>query len=218
MKSNVYLFSVLLLAMCQLTCSPECISIFNLQIRPNTAPVGSQILLTDVNNENTLRGRNVFFGDGIPAENLEFVPDIGLLATVPNLPTGTHDISIEEPDCGDFVRTTFEVISEESFFNNPNFDTPFITPSPLQVVIPTIDAGNIFPPSVTNAWISPDNPDYCIWFKFIMNGTEETSSLRANEFVPNSETTGSFELGVRELLDCDEEATFLSRPPRFWHY
>ncbi|HFA47780.1 MAG TPA: hypothetical protein ENJ95_02035 [Bacteroidetes bacterium] len=211
MKSNIHLFFIALLAVGQLTCNPECISIFNLQVQPPACPAGFEVLITDEGNNASLRGRRVMFDD-VEAEKVTYVDGWGLLATVPaSLPNGEHSIRIEEPDCDDEVRVPFVVTDAADYFNTPGF----IPPAPPEVIIPTFSA-SIFPPSVTNAWISADDQDYCIWFKFVMNGDEETKVLRSNEF--EAELNGSFELGVRELLPalgvaCPAASTFYHAHP-----
>ena len=206
MKSNNHLLFVAFLAISQLTCNPECVSIFNLQVQPPICPAGFEVLITDEGNNAALRGRRVMFDD-VEAEKLTFVDGWGLLATVPgNLPNGEYSIRIEEPDCDDEVRTLFVVTDNADYFNTPGF----IPPAPPEVIIPTFSA-SIFPPAVTNAWISADDQDYCIWFKFVMNGDEETKVLKSNEFDANR--NGSFELGVGELACGDALNTFYHAHP-----
>ncbi|HHM20858.1 MAG TPA: hypothetical protein ENJ20_02440 [Bacteroidetes bacterium] len=208
MKSNNLFLFTLFTVFAHLACNPECVTIANLQVLPPVSPAGFEVLITDQGNPSSLRGRRVLF-DNNEAARLTFLDGWGLLATVPdNLGPGEYDIRIEDPDCQDFVRVSFEVREVTDYFNVPGF----IPPAPPQVIIPTVSA-NIFPPTISNAWISADDPDYCIWFKFVMNGNEETKVLRSNEF--DGALNGSFELGVSELLQtaCPQVNTFYHAHP-----
>ena len=204
-KSNLYL--LVFLALCQLTCNPECISIFNLQVQPPACPTGFEVLITDEGNNSSLRGRRVMFGK-TEATSLEFVDGFGLLARVPDgLPFGETEIRIQEPDCDDEVRRPFFVMNDNEYFNAPGF----IPPAPLDVVIPIV-SGSVFPSSISNAWISGDSTDYCIWFKFIVDAdSNETKILRSNEF--DGTINGSFELGVGELACGVAPNTFYHAHP-----
>ena len=68
------------------------------------------------------------------------------------------NLRIQDIDCADFVSSSLNVQPESFFIGNPDY----IPPAPPLIIIPIPNPP--LPPSINNAWISPNNTDYCIWF------------------------------------------------------
>lgn len=139
------------------TCSPECENITGVYFDDYPYIAEGQILVK-ANNINTLEGKNVFF-DEKPAPSSEFRPGVGLIVDLPAGVTGDDvKMRIQDIDCADFVSTSLSVQQQSYFANNANY----IAPAPPTIIIPIPNPP--LPPSINNAWISPDNKDYCLWF------------------------------------------------------
>jgi hypothetical protein len=109
-----------------------------------------------------LKDRKVFFNDN-EADEVEYIEGHGLRVKIPeNLPAGQVDLKIEDPDCADFITVDFRVEENNFFLNNPEFVFP---PLP-EIIIPTLPPAS-FPVSIENAWLSVNDLDYCMWFKFV---------------------------------------------------
>lgn len=142
-------------------CNPDCSSLQNVQVSQGPFRVGDQMLIT-ATPVNSLEGKRVTMnGDEIKGNNLKFVPDVGLLARVPiDISTGTTvNLKIEDPDCSEIFEMDFGVVDPGYF---EAFST-FTPPIPADYIIPDF-SGGIFPPSIDNAWLSPNNASYCLWF------------------------------------------------------
>lgn len=154
----------------QLACNPDCQSIQGVSVNTKDIYNGYQFVIT-ANPLSSLEGRKVFIGD-TPATST-FDSKMGLIVTVPDsdkLKVGKWELRIEDPDCLDvYVIDDFQV-REDGYFDNLQTFSP---PIPPQIVLPTIPI--TFPASVDNAWLSPEDPGYCLWFimykeKKVVNG------------------------------------------------
>lgn len=156
MKSLFYLF-IAILSIGIWSCNPDCQSITGVQIIPEVSPETYQVLVTapDVD---ALKGRKVFFGDKEAVST--FVEDIGLVTQVPDgMNSGAVQVRIQDLDCNDIlINEGFQVVNQSDYFNTAQF----MSPTPPEFIIPSIPPA--FPPSVDNAWLSPQAVDYCLWF------------------------------------------------------
>ncbi len=160
-RSTIPFFFLLVIGM-SYHCNPDCDSLPGLSISTIENPAGFEVLIR-ANPPSALQGRKVFF-DEVAAERSRFIDNVGLAVTVPGgLNPGKVEMRIEDPDCQDFVALDFNVTGADFFLNNPDYVFP---PLP-EIIIPTLPAD--FPPSIENAWLSPQNLDYCLWFKFVPN-------------------------------------------------
>lgn len=139
------------------TCSPECENITGVYF-DNYPYISEGQILIKAADINALEGKNVFFDEKLaPASN--FKPGVGLIVDLPAGVTGDDvNMRIQDIDCADFVSTSLSVQPQSYFANNANY----IVPAPPTIIIPIPNPP--LPPSINNAWISPDNKDYCIWF------------------------------------------------------
>lgn len=140
-----------------LTCNPNCENITGVYFSEHPYIEEGEILIK-ASNPNTLQDRNVFFNE-IRATESRFEPDLGLIVKMPpNVKGENVNLRIQDIDCADFVTFNLNVQSESFFIGNPDF----IPPAPPLIIIPIPNPP--LPPSINNAWISPNNTDYCIWF------------------------------------------------------
>ena len=148
----------LILAAGLFSCNPDCESVFGLRITTAATEAGNEILIT-AQPPSSLQGRRVFIKE--KEVQTRFAENMGLVVTVPDGLSGAVDVRVEDPDCADFVSLNLDVEDASFFENNPQFVFPTIP----EIVIPTLQAA--FPPSIENAWLHPENLDYCIWFKIV---------------------------------------------------
>jgi hypothetical protein len=173
MKTLPFFIVFALLALTHLACNPECESLQAVRVSSDATPAGYEILITAVPLDG-LRNKKVSFGN-IIAESV-FHENFGLVAKVPEGVNGDLELRIEDPDCLDFIRIPFKVADESYFQNNLNY----VPPMPPFIVIPTV---NINPPQfVNNAWLCPENPDYCLWFQMVEDADgKETKHINPTE-------------------------------------
>ncbi len=112
---------------------------------------------------------------------------------MPNEVNPTASILINDPDCTGSLIPVGEATSLQStsfFVDNPFF----VKPAPPLIVIPTPPPS--IPGNIVNAWFSPNDRKYCIWFKPDEddNGNELPTLTRG--FFDNGERMGSWELAA----------------------
>jgi len=157
LKINHTPYILVVFALIFVRCNPECQNISGIYFS-NHPYVEREELLIQATDVNILRNRNIYFNE-IPAEKTTFMPEIGLIAKMPENVSGENVIlRIEDQDCKDFITYNLNVQSESFFIANPEY----IPPAPPNIIIPIPNPP--LPPSINNAWISPNNTDYCIWF------------------------------------------------------
>ena len=188
------------------SCNPQCDSPFTVLVKSPVNAVGSEILLQASNPVFTdqLRSRAVYVNNQpLSADRVQFVEGLGLIVRMPDNMVGNANLQIEDYDCGPLgVQVTME---DPSFFvNNPNF----ILPSPPDIVIPV--APPVFPPDITNAWISPQNPDYCLWF-----GDYKEYPLSKGGKLILTDTTRIVASGSFELSTCGNTDAYYFNNPFF---
>ncbi len=161
-------------------CNPDCdtIQTANITVPPGPYEKGSELAITASAPE-VIEGRKIFVSSkslGAASETTElparFIEEIGAsVIQIPEESNSDLQFLIEDPDCGNLVPigTTSRVVEPSFFVDNPFF----VTPIPPLVIVPTPPVAP--PPAVVNAWFSPNNRDYCIWFNptldTLANGT-----------------------------------------------
>ncbi len=205
---------VVILTITLLSCNPDCNTTSNGNISIDSSPAilegrENQILLRSIP-ANFLRGRKVFIDDPTPNApplqvEAQYEPMLeGLIVTIPEevAMVSTPNVYVDDPDCSSNVLVVDPLLvrSEEFFFTSDAFVAP---PIPL-VIIP---APAVTPPvAVTNAWVTPYDRAYCIWFvpHKDAQGNELTQlkvyDLEAGDHHPASEASGS-----REFVVCGTE-------------
>lgn len=182
------------------SCNPDCENLTGVYFG-NHPMLAEQEFLIEAANPAILQGRSVFF-DNQRAET-RFEPGYGLIARLPAAVTGDNvEMRIEDPDCTDFVRFSLNVQEPSFFVGNP----AFIPPAPPEVIIPTPNPP--IPPSINNAWISPNDTDYCIWFRV---EPADSTAEKPTSFIisphPVRDASGverrSRELSVGQLTGCN---------------
>lgn len=194
MKNHINTLIVIVLVSFGLTsCNPDCntSSNGNISIDSGSALLAgreNQILLRSIP-ANFLRGREVFIDNPLPSApplqvDAAFEPMLdGLIVTIPEdaAMVSTPNVYVDDPDCSSNLLAVnpLQIRSEEFFFTNDAFIVP---PVPL-IIIP---APAVTPPiNVTNAWLTPYDRDYCIWFVPLLENGEETKQLQV--FDPETE-------------------------------
>lgn len=149
-----------LIALSLFSCNPDCDSLIGLRPVSDIALDGGEFMLT-ASPISSLENRKVFIND-IPCPT-RFIKDEGLVVSFPDGHSfeGTADVRVEDPDCLDFISLDLDVVDNTFFLNNPDYIFPVIP----EIIIPTIPQD--FPPSIENAWLHPENLDYCIWFTLL---------------------------------------------------
>ncbi|MEL7121645.1 MAG: hypothetical protein AAFO07_19510 [Bacteroidota bacterium] len=209
---NVLLAAILILSI--QSCNPDCdtVQVSNVTIPPGPYEQGTELAI-QANPAGAIEGRSIFvttrtINSTAPLTTevqSRFVPELG--ATVVEIPTETNDemqFLIEDPDCGNLIPigTQTNVVESSFFVDNPFF----VTPTPPLIIIPTPPVAP--PPAVVNAWFSPNNRDYCIWFnptfETLPDGTEVELPTLIPAGSPNGigPVNGSAELAV----GCGETA------------
>lgn len=196
-----------------LTCSPDCENITGVNF-DNYPYIEKGQILIKADNINTLQNKNVFLND-IRATETEFRDGIGLIVTMPENVTGDNvNLRIQDVDCADFVSTNLNVQPESFFVGN----SAYIPPAPPQIIIPIPNPP--LPPSINNAWISPNNTDYCVWFvvdavpgspgNFIITPIERPNPANPSVMIKSQEL--SVEQQVCKLPASDETNLYHKNP------
>jgi len=188
MRNIKNLLSLVFIGFGLLTCNPDCDNITGVYFADYPHIEEGEILIT-ASNLNNLQNKSVFFDEKL-AEVSRFEAGVGLIVKLPIGVTGENvNLRIQDIDCADFVSTSLKVQPESFFIGNEDY----IPPAPPLIIIPIPNPP--LPPSINNAWISPNNTDYCIWFavnpvpnspgNFIITPTQRpdpiTGALRKSE-------------------------------------
>jgi len=164
MRSIKNFFYLVVVGFVSLTCSPDCENITGVTYDNYPYLEAGQILIK-ASNINTLQNKNVYFNEKL-ATAARFEPGVGLVVTMPQGVTGEDvNLRIQDVDCADFVSSSLSVQPSGYFVANPMY----VPPAPPQIIIPIPNPP--LPPNINNAWLSPDNKDYCIWFAVTEIGT-----------------------------------------------
>ena len=172
-------------------CNPQCDPVGKIEISSNNNPAGYQILIR-ATPASILQGKTISFGNTLVTDSFKrYVPDVGLIVTVPQGISGSTQLKIEDPDCSDVVALDFTVNSVGFYSKNANFVAPILP----DIIIPSLV--NFYPASINRAWVSPINTDYCLWF-----GVKKDSSVAGGKIVyTNSLLGGSFEKTTCDFAD-----------------
>ena len=173
-----------------LACNPTCdtTAASNISIEPAAVLPGSQVKIRSVP-ANYVKDRKVFIDESASSSRKKEIPTYfseehgALVAQVPNDALGSVPLYLEDPDCsGSFIYINPLQIENEGFFAANDL---FIVPPIPIIIIPTPVVNlNI---NVTNAWITPYQRSYCIWF------------------VPELDDDGNEKSELRPLLPDDQE-------------
>lgn len=183
--NSVLLCTLLILLFIQESCNPACEPLQGLQVFPKVAVSGTEVLIKATPLESLVSQDLTISFNNKPVKTKRFHPQLGLVVTVPEGVEGQVDLEIANPDCYEILP--FNAVSSSFFEKNKSF----IPPAVPQIFIP-INAVPSFPPSLENAWLSPANLDYCIWFKFLKDPTGKcTTSIDPTQSFEQSTCNGS---------------------------
>ncbi len=177
------------------SCNPDCETYAGIDAEIDTTvkPASSEMLIKtqpinfladrDIYLQRSVAGRS----ENIPLET-RFIADIGIIATLPDDVLGDVSLFVEDPDCGGQIPLSNLSVKEESFFSH---NPLYITPAPPLIVIPSPPVAP--PANIFNAWFSPNNPEYCIWFQpdsiFVPDGSGGMVKEESVQLVPGDPTT-----------------------------
>ncbi len=179
-----------------LACNPECESFpaNNVIVPQGPYQAGTELMIAS-NPSNFLEGRKILMSTGSPSSEVielrsSFEETLGAaIVRIPEEVSNNATFLIDDPDCsGQFIPigSTTNIVDETFFVDNPFF----ITPTPPLIIIPTIPPSP--PPLVVDAWFSPNNRDYCIWFRPDLDefGNEKSNLIPAIAVSPTEITNG----------------------------
>ena len=223
MLRKPYLATCLItLGLAAFSCNPDCETSpsANVVLPPPPYQADTELAIT-ANPASFLEDREFLISmtgaSGLETTPLEsrFEPRLG--AAIVKLPASLANNAnfwIDDPDCtGQLIPigTPASLVDESFFVDNPLF----ITPTPPLIIIP-FPPPNV-PPAIINAWFSPTNRDYCIWFKPQEgpNGEELPNLVPAIADGPNALLEGSGpQNGSAELsANCSMDALDRLRRP-----
>ena len=156
-KTTIQLLFALFTGLFFSSCNPNCEIEGDLSVNtPYTQP-GFKVNVT-ANPMSLLKGKLVYFGNA-KATEMNYDDALGLTITVPNTATNSDEIRIEDPDCG-AIKVLKCGAHEKGFYTgNPKFITPMIP----EIIIP-LPSALPFPATIDKAWLSVEDPYYCLWF------------------------------------------------------
>ncbi|MEZ5044622.1 MAG: hypothetical protein R2828_32300 [Saprospiraceae bacterium] len=115
------------------------------------------------------------------------------VVTLPNQINASATFLINDPDCtGNLIPigTPTSLQSASFFVDNPFF----VTPAPPLIVIPSPPPS--IPGNIVNAWFSPNDRNYCIWFSPDKDASGNELPTLTPGFFLNTERMGSWELAA----------------------
>lgn len=200
-KRILYLFSFTAVLLLQ-ACNPDCtnLSTSNISLPPGPYQANAEIAVT-ASPSSLIKERE--FHLSIRKNN---ATEISLLDSrfeealdaavvmIPNEINPTASLLINDPDCtGNLipVGSPTSLQSSSFFVDNPFF----VTPAPPLIVIPSPPP--TIPGNIVNAWFSPNNREYCIWFQPDLDDNgNELATLTRGFFDENDDRRGSWELSA----------------------
>lgn len=208
-KSTLRLFLWTTPLLLFLSCNPDCESLptQNILLPPGPYQEGTELAIA-ANPPNFIEGRSIHLSmresSGTTTQELEsrFEESVGaMIVKLPDQVNSSATFWVDDPDCSGQLLPIGETTSlvDESFFVDNPF---FITPTPPLIIIPTPPV--VTPPNIVNAWFSPQNRDYCIWFKpdEDENGGEKSNLIPAIADGPMSVINGPPEGSVELAVGC----------------
>ena len=221
-KLSLQALLIIGIALCVLSCNPECESLpgNNIQLPPGPFQAGTEMLISSTPS-NFLQGRSISISmagaDPTSAEMLptRFVEELGgVVVTLPASISNNVSFFVNDPDCSGSVIPISDATSlvDETFFENNPF---FVTPAPPLIIIPTIPPA--VPPAVVNAWFSPNNRDYCIWFNPTLDTLADGTVREFPTLIPLGDPRGVGPVGGSAELaaGCDG---MVDTGDRFYHF
>ncbi len=216
MKNYIAPFFGLIAAVIHFGCNPACetAATGNVFIQSADAILSgreNEILLRSVP-PNFLVGRKVFMDDPVagggqrmPLESFYAHELSGLIVTIPEevADVSSPGIYVDDPDCSSSILyvSPVQIRNEDFFF----FSELFIMPPMPIVMIPTVAVAP--PGNITNAWITPYERGYCMWFVPERDASgRELSQLREYRPMIDEEErrrNPTFLIGSREFVVCE---------------
>lgn len=186
---------IILFAVGFMSCNPDCESLLttNIVVPVGPYPEGTELAIR-ANPAEILDGREIHLSyrsnNAVRTDrlNAEFRADLG--ATVVEIPFGvTPDASllIDDPDCSGQlipIGSQTEIVDPAFFLDNPLF----VTPTPPLIIIPTPPVQ--VPTNIVNAWFSPNDRNYCIWFNPVQDTLADGTIIGLPQLLPPDSPNG----------------------------
>lgn len=221
-KATIILFAIIFGLSLQ-SCNPDCetVQTSNIVVPPGPYEQGTQLAIS-AQPAGVLDGRKLFVSfqnqDGSTSTTelrSDFNQELG--GTIVEIPEATNSnlqFLVEDPDCGNLVPigTSSRVVDASFFVDNPFF----VTPIPPLVIIPSPPVAP--PPAVVNAWFSPNNRDYCIWFNPTFETLPDGTEIELPTLIPAGSpngigpANGSVELAVGCSGTAAEDRIYHNNP------
>ena len=205
------------------SCNPECETLISSNIQAPLGPYAedTQIAISAAPPE-ILEGRSISLSardDNNRNSTLQLTSrfESRLGALIVDIPVGAMSnatLLIDDPDCSGQmipIGNPTEVVDPAFFVDNPLF----VSPVPPIIIIPTPPV--VVPTNVVNAWFSPNNRDYCIWFNpVILDTLPDGTVVEGTALIPAGSPSGiGPKKGSVELAaGCSGN---LARTDRFYH-
>ncbi|MDW3648075.1 MAG: hypothetical protein R8P61_13490 [Bacteroidia bacterium] len=216
----ISLFSILLLS----SCNPKCDTSLGVaaQLSITEAVAGMEIMIrtqpADLLRNEIIYALEPNTGAEVRVQK-RFVRDQGVIVKMPDNMTGDVELLVEDPDCGGLIPiANLGSRSADYFVDNPNFVTPILP----EIVVPSLP--NIDPIDITNAWISPQDRSYCLWFGDFQKhflSHPDGSPIDENPDTPEIDTTffdskfldeKSFEFAIGACTENQDNSLFHNNP------
>ena len=172
MKTIFPLLALMCFALSQFSCNPNCRSLENLHLSTKDVPDGYEFTIR-ATPMHALLDRVITIG-GVRVDPSGYDDNYGLAVKVPAGLSGNQVVRIEDPDCLDFYELDLNVVTLDDYTSLENF----VPPLPPTIIFPAVPP--VYPGTINNAWLSPENPAYCLWFtmlKKVVNGDTVSTNI-----------------------------------------
>ena len=224
MKQSTTLFlGLLLFYLFQTACNPDCDSLTagNIQVPQQPYESGSQLLISSTPT-NLVQDREFHFRSRSSNSTVILNSSYNELlnAAIVDLPaelSSAADLLINDPDCSGQlipIGAPSDVVDASFFVDNPLF----VSPVPPIIIIPNPPV--TVPANVVNAWFSPNNRDYCIWFNpVIIETLPDGTMVEGSALIPSDPDSLTINLGpvngsAELAAGCNGD---VPRANRFYH-
>lgn len=195
------LYFISLISLVLTSCNPNCDSIVIVEVTPSVTASTHEVLLSSPVPLD-LKDTRILIGDR-KVEDMRFVEDRGLIAKVPEGIEVSNEaaVRVQDLDCGHDIQVGgLNVSTADDLFNNGSL----VFPSTPIFVIPTPPPS--LPPSIDNAWVSPVNDDYCLWFVSKKEYTFDSNGVKIDSIdLPILDTENSREQSICTVTLNEED-------------
>lgn len=169
-KNNLILLNIILFSLLYWSCNPTCEIVGDFQVNKTFTQPDQEVLIT-ANPMHLLQGKIVYFGDvKVEANDISYNEAIGMQVKVPKNAKDGAILRLEDPDCGAIKQLSCSSNSISFYQKDPRFVLPFIP----DIILPNISPLP-FPSTIDKAWLSVEDPHYCLWFNLKKDTARDAS-------------------------------------------